>query len=208
MTFLDLDAFNATPLVREPFEYLIVPGFLKAESRQPLNDAFPRIDKAGSFPVSELRIRPLFAELLAEMQGPAFAQAVAAKFGIADLGEHPTMVTVRGRCQKKDGRIHTDTASKIITVLVYMNERWDDQSGRLRLLRSATDLDDVIAEVPPEWGTLLVFRRSENSYHGHQPFVGERRALQLNWVTDQSVVDHEQTRHRFSARLKRLNPFA
>ncbi len=208
MAFLDLDAFNASPLVREPFEYLITPGFLKAESRQSLNSAFPRIDKPGSFPVSELRISPLFAELLAELQGPAFTQAVAAKFGIADLAEHPTMVTVRGRCQKKDGRIHTDTASKIITVLVYMNERWDDRSGRLRLLRSATDLEDVIAEVPPEWGTLLIFRRSDNSFHGHKPFVGERRALQLNWVTDQSVVDHEQTRHRLSARLKRLNPFA
>ena len=208
MAFLDLDAFNAAPLAREPFDYLIMPGFLKAESRQVLNGAFPRIDKPGSFPVSELRISPLFTELLEELQGPAFTQAVAAKFGIADLAEHPTMVTVRGRCQKKDGRIHTDTASKIITVLVYMNDRWDDQSGRLRLLRSPTDLDDVITEVPPEWGTLLAFRRADNSYHGHKPFVGERRALQLNWVTDQSVVEHEQTRHRFSARLKRLNPFA
>jgi hypothetical protein len=27
-------------------------------------------------------------------------------------------------------------------------------------------------------------------------------------VTDQEVVRREQSRHRFSARLKRLNPFA
>lgn len=207
MAFLDLDAFNATPLVREPFEYVIVPGFLKADARPGLNKAFPRITRPGSFPESELQLSPAFAALLAELRGPEFTAAVAHKFGIADLATRPTMITVRGHCQKKDGRIHTDTASKIITVLVYMNDRWDDQSGRLRLLRSATDVEDVIAEVPPEWGTLLVFRRAENSFHGHKPFIGERRAIQLNWVTDQSVVDHEQSRHRFSARLKRLNPF-
>ena len=27
-------------------------------------------------------------------------------------------------------------------------------------------------KVPPEWGTLLAFRRAENSFHGHKPFVG------------------------------------
>ena len=207
MAFLDLDAFNAMPLVREPFEYLIMPGFLKDSTRDDLNKAFPRITKSGSFPESELKFSPLFGALLAELRGPAFTAAIADKFAIDDLAARPTMITVRGHCQKKDGRIHTDTASKIITVLVYMNDRWDDQSGRLRLLRSATDVEDVIAEVPPEWGTLLAFRRAENSFHGHKPFVGERRAIQLNWVTDQSVVDHEQSRHRFSARLKRLNPF-
>lgn len=207
MAFLDLDAFNATPLVREPFEYLIMPGFLKDSAREELNKAFPRISKPGSFPESELQLSPVFRALLDELRGQEFTAAVAHKFAIADLASRPTMITVRGHCQKKDGRIHTDTESKIITVLVYMNDRWDDHSGRLRLLRSATDVEDVIIEVPPEWGTLLAFRRADNSFHGHKPFVGERRAIQLNWVTDQNVVDHEQSRHRFSARLKRLNPF-
>ena len=118
------------------------------------------------------------------------------------------MVTVRGRCQQKDGRIHTDTETKIITLLIYMNQSWDMDTGRLRLLRNADNLDDMITEVPPEWGTLLAFRRSDNSYHGHKPFVGERRTVQLNWVTDAGVVEHELARHRMSARLKQLNPFA
>jgi len=32
--------------------------------------------------------------------------------------------------------------------------------------------------------------------------------VQLNWVTEQSVVDRELARHRVSAFFKKLNPFA
>jgi hypothetical protein len=52
-----------------------------------------------------------------------------------------------------------------------------------------------------------VFRRSEKSWHGHEPFEGPRRAIQMNWVTDKSVVAREQGRHRISSTFKKLNPF-
>ena len=32
-SMLDLDRFRATPLTREPFEFLIVPEFVKADAR-------------------------------------------------------------------------------------------------------------------------------------------------------------------------------
>jgi hypothetical protein len=65
-----------------------------------------------------------------------------------------------------------------------------------------------VAEVPPVEGTLLAFRRSDKSYHGHKSFEGERRAIQLNWVTGPDVVRREMSRHRLSAWLKSINPFA
>ena len=207
MSFLNVEKFRTTPLTRDPFDFIIVPGFLREETREALNADFPDIGKPGSYPVSEVRYGAAFQGLLDEIQGPEFTAAVGEKFGI-DLGGRPTMVTVRGRCQQKDGRIHTDTETKIITLLIYMNQGWEDQGGRLRLLRGVDDLDDMIAEVPPEWGTMLAFRRSDNSFHGHKPFVGQRRSIQLNWVTEASVVEHELSRHRMSARLKQLNPFA
>lgn len=207
MSFLDLDKLKATPLARDPFDFVIVPGFLRQEARDALNKDYPAIAKPGSYPVSEVEPGPEFNAFLRELQGPGFRAAIEEKFGI-DLTGRPTMVTVRGHCQQKDGRIHTDTETKIITVLIYMNQGWENETGRLRLLRSADDLENMVAEVPPEWGTLLVFRRSDNSYHGHKPFVGERRVIQLNWVTEASVVEHELSRHRMSARLKQLNPFA
>ena len=117
------------------------------------------------------------------------------------------MLTVRGRSDGKDGRIHTDSASKIITLLLYMNPVWDCPEGRLRLLRGPEDLEDHVAEVAPLAGTMLAFRCTKRSFHGHRAHIGERRSLQLNWVTDRAVVRRELTRHRWSARLKALNPF-
>jgi Rps23 Pro-64 3,4-dihydroxylase Tpa1-like proline 4-hydroxylase len=116
------------------------------------------------------------------------------------------MVTVRGQARAKDGRIHTDTDTKIVTVLLYLNPGWKDDGGRLRLLRSSASLDDYFAEVPPEAGTAVFFRCTDNAWHAHTPYVGQRRAIQLNWVTDESVVRHEERRHRLSARLKKWLP--
>ncbi len=201
--FLDLDAFTATPLSREPFPYLIVPGFLKRAALDAIAEDFPRIAKPGSFPVSELRFGPHFGILLSELEGAAMRAACAAKFAI-DLAGRPTMVTVRGRAQRKDGRIHSDSKTKLLTVLIYMNEKWEAPGGRLRLLRSPTSLADYVAEVPPIEGTLLAFAVTPHSWHGHEPSEGERRSIQLNWVTNEAVLRHEQARHRLSARLKRL----
>jgi hypothetical protein len=89
-------------------------------------------------------------------------------------------------------------------VLIYMNNAWEAITGRLRLLRGPHDLNDVIAEVPPEEGTMLIFKNEPNAWHGFEAFEGPRRVIQLNWVTDQGVVRREQTRHRISAFFKRL----
>ena len=203
MGALDLAAFRAAPLVREPFDYLVLPGFVRSESRAAINASYPEIKRPGSFPLSELNYGPAFGNLVAELNGDEMRRAFEAKFGI-DLTGRPTMITARGCCSPRDGRIHTDTPSKIITVLIYMNSNWEAAGGRLRLLRSADNLDDVILEVPPEEGTLLCFRRANNSFHGHKPFVGPRRVVQFNWVTEQRFVDRELKRHRFSAWTKRI----
>ena len=100
--------------------------------------------------------------------------------------------------------MHTDSVSKIITVLIYMNPRWEESGGRLRLLRSPSDLDDFVAEVPPDEGTLVAFRRSDRSYHGHKRFIGPRRVIQANWVTNHEALRVHTGRHRVSAFFKRF----
>jgi hypothetical protein len=179
---IDLDRFRATPLCREPFEYLIVPEFVRPEARTALGADFPNIAEPGSFPMRGLKHGPAFARLIQDLQSAAMRTAFEDKVGL-DLSQLPTVLTVRGRSGPNDGFIHTDLPGKVITVLLYLNPSWESPGGRLRLLRSPDNIDDVIVEVPPVAGTLLAFRRSDNSYHGHKPFHGERRVIQMNWVT-------------------------
>ena len=207
VSLLDLGRLRAAPLQRDPFDFVVVENFVRAEYLPAAVAAFPSLGQHGSFPLNGQPYGAAFAQLAAELEGDELRHAVEAKFAI-DLGGRPTMITVRGYSDGKDGRIHTDSATKLITLLLYMNPSWEEQAGRLRLLRRADDLDDVVAEIPPLAGTMVAFRRSENSFHGHHAHVGPRRSIQLNWVTDAGVVRRELARHRWSARLKSLNPFA
>ena len=203
MTYCDFAALERTPLERDPFEFVVIPNFLTSERFPDVLADYPEVPGPGSHPPSELSIRGHFQGLMNELLGPEFRAAIERKFAI-DLAGRPTMYTVRGFVNERDGSIHTDTDTKIITVLLYMNEHWQADAGRLRLLRSADDLEDFVAEVPPNGGTLLVFKRADNSWHGHKPVVGPRRAIQLNWVTSQDVVDYEQRRHQISTKFKKL----
>jgi hypothetical protein len=203
LSMLDLERFQNTPLTREPFEFLIVPEFVKAEARTAIDRHYPEVNRPGSFPLREVTYGPGFAKLIDEMRSEDFRKSFEEKFNV-DLTNRPDMITVRGRCSEKDGKIHTDSDTKIITILIYMNSAWESSGGQLRLLRSGNNLDDVILEVPPTEGTLLAFRRSSNSWHGHKPFSGPRRVIQFNWVTSEAVVRREQNRHRLSAWTKRI----
>ena len=200
---IDLDAFEAAPAAREPFAYAMVPGFVKRAAMPAINADYPLVTHPGSFPLPTLKYGPAFAELMDAIQGPEFTRAVEKKLGV-DLTGRPTMVTARGISAARDGQIHTDSRTKLVTVLIYMNNDWEAKTGRLRLLRGPGDLEDVIAEVPPDQGTLLVFKNEPHAWHGFHPFEGPRRVIQLNWVTDQGVVRREQFRHRVSAFFKRL----
>lgn len=203
MKFLDLDAFGRAPLISEPFDFVLVPDFLRHEALSAVLRDFPRIAHAGLLPLAETSGGSGFQALIDELRSGEVESAFAAKFGL-DLSGRPLMVTVRGRCQEKDGRIHTDSESKLLTALLYVNEPWQAAGGRLRLLRGPHDLDDMIVEVPPDGGTLVAFRRSERSFHGHKPFVGVRRYVMLNWMTGKGAAERELARHHLSARAKQL----
>ncbi len=200
---LDFEKLRSATLATQPFDYLIVSDFIRAEWKNRLMSGYPAIRRGGSFPLSTVHSGGDFTKLIDAMNGPEFKRIIEKKFSL-DLEGRPTMFTVRGRCRPSDGKIHTDTESKIITVLLYMNADWANQGGRLRLLRSATKIDDVVAEISPTVGTLLVFRRCDHSFHGHLPFEGERKVIQMNWVTHQRFVDRESKRHRWSALLKKF----
>ncbi len=196
---IDYARLEAASLVREPFDYLVVPDCIPAPALKAINTDYPAIDHAGNLNVEELDYGPEFENFLAETQGPRFAEAIGRKFDL-DLADAPTTVTVRKFCEQSDGNIHTDHKSKVITVLFYFNEHWKEQQGQLRLLRSDSSLDDYAAEVPPLGGTLLAFRRTDHSWHGHHPYVGERRMMQVNFLRSDALSLLRQRVDRFGTR--------
>ena len=200
---LDFARLDAAKVTTEPFAYTIVPGFVAPDFRDAIEADYPRIERSGSFPLASLSYGPAFAQMIDEITGPGMRAIVARKFEL-DLEARPVMVTVRGQCTSRDGHIHTDSVTKLITMLLYTNRSWECASARLRLLRSPTDLDACVAEVPPEESTLVIFKNGPTAWHGFAPFHGQRRVIQVNWVTDASVVSREQARHRVSAFFKRL----
>jgi hypothetical protein len=204
-SFFDFDALDAAPLAREPFPFLVVPNFIRPAAFRDIVSDFPRVPGAGSFPPDALAISHRFQTLLDELGGSCFQQAIERKFGL-DLAARPKMLTLRGHARRKDGTVHTDTSTKLISVLLYMNQEWSDHGGRLRLLRSP-NLEEAVVEILPVGGTLLAFRRSESSWHGHAPYAGPRQVIQLNWMTGESVVFRERGRHFATAAFKKISRF-
>jgi SM-20-related protein len=200
---LDFAKLEKARLETEPFEHTVIPAFLDRDTIERVNDTFPPVVSGGSFAVESLETGMVIREVIDELDSPRFEKLVEQKFGV-ELAGRPKMYSLRGHTRAKDGRIHRDSEDKIITVLLYLNRDWPHKAGRLRLLWDQWNLDNYAVEVPADNGTLLVFKRSSTSWHGHYPFVGQRRALQMNWVTGAGSKIWHRLRHSFSARVKRL----
>ena len=204
---LHYDKLKTTPVMDVPFRHVVVPHFIEAHDLERLIAVMPEMRSGGSFPPEGLRLHPLVKALTLELQGPRLKHEIAEKFALS-LDEAPTMLTLRGRTREKDGRIHRDSEAKLVTVLLYLNPAsapWSAHEGCLRLLSSPDDLEDYSVEVKPAHGTLLVFPNGPATWHGHRQYVGQRYAIQLNYMATTHKARYEMCRHRFSALAKRLS---
>lgn len=181
MQMLDLEALEQTRLRTDPCEFVVVPNFLSEEALESVNRDYPAIDEPGNFEPEDLTYGPAFAALLKELNGPEYQHQIARKFGV-DLSDLVLQMTARKFSAGSDGNVHNDSKNKVITALIYFNEDWPHEGGKLRLCRSSWDIDNYTAEVEPVRGNLIAFKRSEKSFHGFKPCETERRSIQMYWV--------------------------
>lgn len=208
MSLLDFTAIAAAPASGEPYQHFLGDHALVTENVPALMADFPEIREPGFYPAADLVLKGRFAELIDELNAPEFSRIVGEKLGM-DLVSKPRLITIRRWSAMSDGNIHTDSLSKIATTLLYFNDRWSDNgAGRLRVLRGPKDFEDYAKEVSPVVGTIFGFKRAENSWHGHLPFAGERKVVQITWLIDDSKVARKQRTARFTRLLKRINPFS
>ena len=207
---VDFEGLAATETSADPFPHLVMRGFVRPERLTSVVADLPPLGARGSFPIESVRLGPNAAQLMDEMKGERMRQIIAGKFGL-DLDGAPVMLTLRGRTDARDGKIHCDSIAKRVTILLYLNpasEAWARQDGCLRLLRGPDDLEDYAVEVPPVDGTLLVFPNGPTTWHGHRTYVGKRYTVLMNYMTTDAKARYEMRRHRVSALVKRLLPAA
>jgi hypothetical protein len=207
MEVLDFERLRAAPVSQEPFAHILLTQFVKPEALAAVTAALPPMRGRGSFPIGALKLGEAAKAAIAGLEGEEFRAIVAEKFGL-DLKDAPHMTTLRGNSGEQDGRIHTDSIAKRVTILLYLNPAsgaaWARQEGCLRLLRNGTDIENYAAEVPPVEGTLLVFPNGPTTFHGHKQFIGQRYVVQMNYMTTSLKAKAEMRRHHLSAFMKRL----
>ena len=183
---------------------LVAHNLLSADIVEDLDRDFPRYRGAGYLPYDAVDCGPRMISLVEEMMAPPFAAAIGERLGLPDLGQYPNMVTICRSLNHRHGNIHTDSNSKIATALLYLNPDWMQTSeGCLRFLEQGDDFEaTVVPEIRPLYGTLAAFRRADNSWHGHLPFQGERRVIQIAWLTSEKEKLRKTKRGRMARILK------
>ena len=202
MQLLDKNQLNLAEVDNNFFPYFHVENALShfLNSSDLVKD-FPDIDSGGSFPSDNLKEGDI-KKLVEELEGDEFKAILENKLGV-DLKDAEVITTLRGFSRFKDGKIHTDSQSKIVTVLLYLNKNWDNEIGNLRLLKKNNDLENYIQEISSEYGNLVAFKVTDNCWHGFMPFEGKRLSIQLNYIYPKSLNMHK-IRHKLSASFKKL----
>ena len=200
---LKLDALKNAEVSNTPYPYFIVENSIVDSEVQAVVADFPKITQGGSFNLDDVEIKPNFDRLLKSVDTPEFRQILTDKFGV-NVMEHPMMITLRGFSRQKDGRIHSDSKSKLLTILIYLNESWDAETGRLRILNDDKDINNYVAEINAGPGSLVAFKVTDNGWHGYIPYEGQRQSIQINFLTSEKANAKHKFFHGLSAKMKKI----
>tara|TARA_A100001035_G_scaffold230794_1_gene192799 strand:+ start:487 stop:1113 length:627 start_codon:yes stop_codon:yes gene_type:complete len=202
MKLLDKSQLNLARVDKKFFPFFHVKNVLSIDF-DPLDlvNDFPNIESGGSFPSDNLEEGNI-KKLVQELEGDKFKAILEDKLEI-NLKDAEVVTTLRGFSRIKDGKVHTDSRSKIVTVLLYLNINWDNTIGNLRLLKENNNLDNYIQEISSEYGNLVAFKVTDNCWHGFKPFEGKRLSIQLNYIYPKSLNVHK-IRHKLSSSFKKL----
>jgi len=203
MSQLAIDQLSQVEVKTSPFPHFYLERSLVSDEATALIEEFPSLQKGGSFNIKDVETSGRLHDFIEQFDSTEVRQILGEKFDL-DLSDKPMMATLRGYSRAKDGRIHTDSKSKLITVLIYLNEEWPAPSGRLRILRSGHDMEDYTDELIPGPGSLVAFKVTDNCWHGYPSYEGKRQSIQINFLTGDRAKNKHQFFHGISAKLKSI----
>lgn len=202
-SILKLDALKNAEVSSTPYPFFVVENAIVDSEVQSVIQEFPKIEQGGSFNIEDVEIKPHFDRFLKSLDTSEFRQILTDKFDV-NVMEHPMMITLRGYSRQKDGRIHSDSKSKLLTILIYLNESWDAPNGRLRILNDAQDINNYVAEINAGPGSLVAFKVTDNGWHGYIPYEGQRQSIQINFLTSEKANAKHKFFHGLSAKMKKI----
>ena len=200
---IQLESLDKAPVQTVPFPHFKVEQSIYPEQVQAIIKSFPDISDGGSYNIDDVDLQEPFKSLITSIDTPEFRRIICDKFDVQVM-DLPMMITLRGYSRQKDGRIHTDSKTKVATILIYLNEAWQADTGKLRILRNGHDMNDYVDEVTPGPGSLVAFKVTDNCWHGYPAFDGKRQSIQINFLTSAAAGNKHRFFHRLSAKLKRL----
>jgi len=199
---LNKQALKTAIINKDFFPYCYIKNsFNNNQLTEKILTEFPQIKKGGSFNISSTEENSI-NKLIDDFKSPIIKSILSDKFNV-DLVNASTIATLRGYSRRKDGNIHSDSSSKILTILIYLNKTWDHENGLLRLLKTKDNLDDYIVEIPANLGSMVIFKVTNNCWHGYKSFEGERKSIQINYVHKRSHKVH-LIRHSISSFFKKF----
>lgn len=196
-------ALKAAQIEKQPFPFCFVPNFIDDSQLAIIRHSLPYVEKGGSFPIFPSLCRSGLRQLADLMRGEHLKSLIGEKFG-QNYEKCPTFMSLRGFSRAKDGRVHVDSKTKIVTILLYLSPCLKNGAGNLRLLHGRDEQWERGREIPSGNGGLLIFPNSTNSWHGYPSYVGHRYVLQVNYMANRWVRDIASIRHAISALIKEI----
>ncbi len=178
----DLQALNLTPLVREPFEFVIVPKFVPIRTVEMISSNWPDLGRSGGVAVESVPLNQVMRTVVESFESDEFQGAIEAKLGLKLAGKR-RVVHLHDRC-RGPGPIHVEPPPNIAKALFYPNlssQSDSDSDSCVRFTRTPDSLNDFIAEILPVAGTLAAFRCRPNAWHGRAAHFGRRNILEIRW---------------------------
>ena len=201
---LDFDLILNAKINVEYFPFFTVNDAFSGDNlHKEIVSDLPEVNQGGSFPLESLTFGKNAKNLINELQSKKMRNILEQKFEV-NLTNKSMITTFRGYSRLRDGKIHSDSKTKVVTVLIYLNETWNQKDGLLRMLKEKNNLEDYIEEVPATMGSLVAFKVTENCWHGFKAYEGKRCSIQLNYLYKNTLSQHN-FRHKLSSFFKRLS---
>lgn len=184
------------------FPYLKIDNFLNKNIIRNILINFPKLKINGSIHISNLNLDIHHKKLINELKSDEFKKIISNKFNI-NLNDSYCFITYRFASSKNDGKIHVDSKDKIMTILLYLNS--DSNISNLRLLKDNSNINNYFDEIPSSVNSGIIFKVTDNCWHGYVPYIGQRFLIQINFIDGYYNYKKYIIRHSLSYFIKSYN---